>query len=256
MQRRTRRNAKNQVAFVKSVNDELNAIYDRETQEADSAIPSQQELIGEPYRATFQADIESSEETTLAPWQTELGMPRSRPYVLSVFDALPLNATQFQQTFTAAEQAAALGQAIASFSYVVPQGFMALVRQFEPSVYCTAIAAPPAVRDATTGAPGVELEMSVLIDGVAVNQLSALRVDDCVRTPTFFAPFSVPAYVVALPGQTITTRYEIGNPADFSFAFVGHKMSGQLLLRRGVDRDAEPATSYPLPVAQIPKCGC
>ena len=46
MQRRTRRNAKNQVAFVKSVNDELNAIYDRETQEADSAIPSQQELIG------------------------------------------------------------------------------------------------------------------------------------------------------------------------------------------------------------------
>lgn len=256
MQRRTRRNIKKQVAAVQAVNDELNVIYNRETQEADSAIPSQQELIGQAYRANFQADIESSEETTLAPWQTELGMPRSRPYVLSIFDALPLNATQFQQTFTATEQAAALGQAVASFSYVVPNGYMALVRLFEPSIYCTAIAAPPAVRDAATGAPAVEIEMSVLIDGVAVNQLSGLRIDDCVRGPSFFAPFTVPAYVVALPGQTITTRYEIGNAADFTFAFVGHKMSGQLLLRRGVDRDAEPATSYPLPVAHIPKCGC
>lgn len=166
------------------------------------------------------------------------GSIKPAPFVLSNFDARPINCIDFVDTFTTAEQAGG-DTFIATFN--VPQGRVGVFRRLQLRVYMSA-----AARDAVTGAPTEVLNLSFAINGNAVDQFNNIRVDDAICSPTFTVGLDIPLYFIAPPESSVTIT--INNTAGGTvFAFVAPILSGNLLLAEGVNLNSEPGTQNPLP---------
>lgn len=199
---------------------------------------------GVPYSPDFQADIQDQQKYRDAPRLP--GAPDARPYVLTQYDARPINCIDFQKTFTTAEQTAAAGATSALFAYSVPPGRTAVVRTVRVRAYIDQNGGA-AVRNATTGAPQVSLNLDMLLNGDVMPEWADLRVDDAVSTPTFASDVDIPTYFVAPAESQITMRLTILSPAHL-FAFVMPTFRGQLILSDGVNIPSEPGTKIPLPI--------
>lgn len=244
--RNRRRDAKKLVAAAEAVAHEIEQLAPSAPDDQ-TDLPSQQTPTGVPYSAEhFQADVEAAEATTLARWETKPGAPAVAPFTLTTFDARPINAQDFAKFPTAAEIAANAGQTIATFSYDVPAGRYCLPRKLSFVAYCNETGVPD-VRDNATGAPNVNIYMTVFVDDLAVDQLNHLRVDQCCAVSPLAPAIEMDVYFLAQPGQSVTVQFEILN-ADFTFQYIAFQMTGNLLLRRGDEPQAEPATGTPLSV--------
>lgn len=167
------------------------------------------------------------------------GATKAKPFVLSTFDARPINAIDFLDTFTATEQVA--GDTF-TCTYAVPEGRVAVFRNLALRVYMSA-----ASRDAVTGQPTEAITLSFLVNGAAVEQVNNIRVDDAICTPAFQVGLNLPLYFLAPPSATVSLI--LSNTAGGTqIAFAAPLMSGTLLQAEGVNPTSEPGTHAPLPV--------
>lgn len=191
------------------------------------------------YQPLKHADLRVIKEVEYA--RETPGFKRPKPYTLSTFDARPINAVDFVDTFTAADLTADLFTG----TYTVPAGRTAIFRRLSLRAYMSDAAL---ARSAVTGAPLAALTMSFLIDGNAVDQVNNIRVDDAVCTPTFQSPLEIPLYFLA-PALSVVTLSIANATGGIDFAAVCPVITGNLLLSEGVNPTSEPGTQNWLPVA-------
>lgn len=167
-----------------------------------------------------------------------IGSIKPKPYVLSSFDARPINCIDFLDTFSAGE---VVGDVFTG-SYIVPPGRVAIFRNLSLRVYMSVLG-----RDAVTGAPVAALTMNIFVSAGVVDQVNNIRVDDAICTPTFSAPLVMPLYFLA-PPEAVLTLQITNATAAMDITTCAPMLSGNLLLAEGVNPTSEPGTHAPLPV--------
>ena len=178
------------------------------------------------------------------------GYVRPEPYVISQYDARPINCIDFVNTFTAAEQA---GADVRTFTYNVPAGRVAVLRRLDVRFYVTGATG----RDAITAAPLAATSLSVSVDGIPLDQLNNIRIDDAVCgffpiagvTTSWQNGLSFPLYAIAPPRSAVAVRVALvgASIATFDFAFVAPVLYGNLLLEQGINPTSEPGTLWAVP---------
>lgn len=217
-------------------------------------LPSQvplaaQELsITDPYFATTHiADAPIDQMQLLqqyldAPY--DLGQPATEAFVISHYDARPINAYDHNFTYTAVEQVALAGTATASFSYKVPAGRVMVARDLQLAAWFTA---DPF--GGVGGAPNVLVTASFRIGGAVIPGANNMNVDGAIQSATVFRPYlKIPLYFLAFEGETVQLRI---TTTVTTFTRVAPLFHTNMLLASGINRTSEPGTQNEIPIRQV-----
>lgn len=212
----------------------------RSRRERQNVVPSQTLPRLTPYSNRIQMDI--VQQHNLRSKKPD-GYTRPEPWVITQFDARPINAYDFIATFSAAEQAGADSR---QFDYIVPPGKVAIARRLLLRIYMTV-----ANRDAVTGAPNAAITMTALVNNGPVDQVNNIRVDDAINAVVAGAFFpgvmDIPLYFIAPPDSTISLLFTNATAAT-DFALISPTLTGNLLLAEGVNPNSEPGTKCAVPI--------
>lgn len=210
-------------------------------------IPSQQPARETAYIPLVQADMLQKRHLQQA---LKSGYVRSEPYVISQYDARPINCIDFVSTFADAEQT---GNDTRVFTYSVPAGRVAVLRRLDIRYYVSG--ADP--RDQATGAPLAFATLTMAVDGNSLDQLNNLRIDDAVcgvfpaatTDVVWSSGLSLPLYALAPSRSSVTLTFSLFGAAiaTYNFAFVAPLLHGNLLLEQGVNPTSEPGTLWAVP---------
>lgn len=210
-----------------------------------TVIPSQDQSRIIPYSDRFQADI-----AQFAPMRGTFpqGYTRPEPWVVTQFDARPINAIDFVKTFTAAEQAGPADSL--TFSFAVPAGRTAILRNLSLRVFMSDLR-----RNVLTAQPTAVLTAGFAIDNNAVDQYNNIRVDDAIcgviagatSDVLWQMPLQVPLYFIAPEGSTVSLTI-VNSTVGTDINFAAPVLTGNLLLSEGVNPSSEPGTKCAVPV--------
>ena len=209
-------------------------------------IPSQLLPDRKAYAPLKQADIEQQDQ-----WDGPdgWGVPNVEPYVLSSFDARPINAIDFiASTGSNAADTFGAGIALASTFYTVPPGRVAIVRDWD--VVCNPQAASGGAVLDGNGSSRFFARLSFFINGIVQDQMSSVVLGSL----PFGSVFNQ-TYLVANENDVIEMRLSglsQANPlnldATTTFFQVLSTFHGNLLLSKGLQANTEPGAKVSLPV--------
>lgn len=211
------------------------------------ATPSQRPSRVAPFGSTDIADIASQLDLD---GRFPFGFARSNAEVTTGYEARPVNCIDFVSTVTQTELDAMAGQSQGDVFYTVPQGRVAVVRRIGVRTYLTG--ANP--RDAATGAPAARVRLDVFVGedaqlGFTPRPLAGpgVRIDDSIVTPTFNdARVDLDTYFLLDELQVLRCRFVIENAPTWVIDQIQPTITGQLLLKKGIDLNSEPGNTPPV----------
>lgn len=208
-------------------------------------IPSQIPPNNTPYISTPQTDLRAAKRYAS---DGPVGYQRAEPYVVSQFDARPINGVDFLKTFSTAEQAAVNGTALATFTFNVPDGKIAIFRNFFTRFYTTA--SPRA----TNGAPSQTCTLAIAVNNNPADPVALHHISDAVCGPyvsptagqfvSTDAGLNIPLYFIAPAKAAVTFTYTL---TANTFTFIQPVITGNLLLDHGLNPNYEPGTQAAVP---------
>lgn len=209
------------------------------------ATPSQRPSRVAPFGSVDIADI-ASQLDLHGPFP--MGYARSNGEVQTSFEARPVNCIDFVSSVTQTELDAMAGQTQGFVFYTVPVGRVAVVRRISTRAWVNG--ANP--RDVATGAPVCRLRLDTFVNNDAVTGLNpdpqntpGFRLDDAVVTNTFNdARVDIDTYFLIDEGGVLQLRYVIENA--FTIQYIQAIVTGQLLLKKGIDLNSEPSATPPI----------
>lgn len=170
----------------------------------------------------------------------DLGQPPTQAFVMTQYDARPINCYDHLFTYTAAEQAALAGTATATFAYKVPAGRVMVARDLQIAAWFTADPFGGA-----GGAPNTLVTASFRVGGAVIPGANNLNIDGCIQSATVFRPhYKIPLYFLAFEGETVQLRITC---TVTTFTRVTPLFHTNMLLASGINRTSETGTQEPIP---------
>lgn len=204
------------------------------------------------------------------PVQAQLGQPPNKTFVVSNFDARPING--YDGFYVLRNDGnTALAADDPGDGYIVPQGYTAIIRHINIMFNIATLAGGPFIFD-LWGNPqaGIYFEYQVLLNGQPAPQVSPDNENFHTFAPTAFrgvcpviyaamSPIDVETYIIAPEHtvvQTITRFDRANNTTAWSGGWATYStMSINILQNTGVVTPEEPVNKTPIPVQNIPLVG-
>lgn len=228
-------------------------------QQMQTAMPSQAPSSLTPFMPGAQPDMYGM-SALQAPHEHGYGGPPP-VYVISTYDARPINAVDFN-TYTGANKGGAANPDIgfdgqggpyftSSTFYLVQPGRVAVLREWQlllvPNEGEPIPEGGPVI--AANGTSNFRVTISFLVDGTFQEGMSGLTTWN-----TAFGDLFGECYILAQPGQTIEMRVTGGTqifPTGSNWLQALMSMHGNLLLSRGQQVEFEPGTDATLPTHEM-----
>lgn len=187
-------------------------------------LPSQQV----PTQTPFKGNYPYTGRVSNAP----IGAPPGDAFTVSVFpDAKPPNGLEFTEIGANGE-----------INYVVPEGFIALVRHYSIDAVCVIGEAQDLPAVTALGESNFAAQIDFFVDGTAIVGSSNIQTR---MLP--FGTFNGDCYVIGQMGQTITMRVTALDN-DRSMPMCALEMSGTLFMNNGKAMQLQPCNTSPVPV--------